>query len=491
METTEFATLRCLYSVLELLPLSMTVRTRFAPSPTGSLHIGGARTALFCWLFARKHQGQFILRVEDTDRERSTDESVQVILDAMSWLGLDADEGPIYQTQRFDRYREIVDQLLKQGDAYHCYCSPEELQKMRDDAMEAKQKPRYNGYWRDRKDPPPEGVAPVVRFRNPLEGSVVIEDLVKGRIEIANAELDDLVIMRSDGTPTYNLTVVVDDFDMEISHVIRGDDHINNTPRQINILKALDAKLPQYAHLPMILGEDKKRLSKRHAATSVMQYQEAGYLPQGLLNYLVRLGWSHEDQEIFTVKEMTDLFSLESVNRSGSVFNAEKLDWVNQQHIVSLTDQELATSLFPYLQKLLPTATFDADKVEAVAALQKERCATLQQMAEESSYFFAAPDGYDEKAAAKQFKAAAIEPLSAVSDKFAALEDWQPEAIDTAIKSTVEELGIGFGKMGLPLRVALTGNTKSPPLEQTVACLAKDDVLERLATAVDYIRAQE
>ena len=468
----------------------MTVRTRFAPSPTGSLHIGGARTALFCWLFARKHRGQFILRVEDTDRERSTEESVQVILDAMSWLGLDADEGPVYQTQRFDRYREIVEQLLEQGDAYHCYCSPEELQKMRDDAMEAKQKPRYNGYWRDRKDTPPQGVAPVVRFRNPLDGSVVIDDLVKGRIEIANAELDDLVIMRSDGTPTYNLTVVVDDFDMEISHVIRGDDHINNTPRQINILKALDAKLPQYAHLPMILGEDKKRLSKRHAATSVMQYQEAGYLPQGLLNYLVRLGWSHEDQEIFSIKEMTELFSLESVNRSGSVFNGEKLDWVNQQHIVSLTDQELAASLLPYLQKILPTATFDSDKVVAVAALQKERCATLQQMAQESSYFFVAPNSYDEKAAAKQFKAAAIEPLSAVSDKFTALDEWQPETIDTAIKSTVEELGIGFGKMGLPLRVALTGNTKSPPLEQTVACLAKDDVLQRLAAAVDYIRAQ-
>jgi len=470
----------------------MTVRTRFAPSPTGSLHIGGARTALFCWLFARKHQGQFILRVEDTDRERSTDESVQVILDAMSWLGLDADEGPIYQTQRFDRYREIVEQLLKQGDAYHCYCSPEELQKMRDDAMEAKQKPRYNGYWRDRQDTPPPGVAPVVRFRNPLEGSVVIEDLVKGRIEIANAELDDLVIMRSDGTPTYNLTVVVDDFDMQISHVIRGDDHINNTPRQINILKALDAQLPQYAHLPMILGEDKKRLSKRHAATSVMQYKDAGYLPQGLLNYLVRLGWSHEDQEIFTMQEMTELFSLESVNRSGSVFNAEKLDWVNQQHIVSMTDQELANSLLPYLQTMLPTAIFESDKIAAVAALQKDRCATLQQMAEESRYFFVAPDSYDEKAAAKQFKQAAIEPLSAVSDKFAALEDgqWQPENIDSAIKSTVEELGIGFGKIGLPLRVALTGNTKSPPLEQTMACLEKDEVLQRLATALEYIRAQ-
>ncbi|HBR96667.1 MAG TPA: glutamate--tRNA ligase, partial [Gammaproteobacteria bacterium] len=275
----------------------MAVRTRFAPSPTGYLHIGGARTALFSWLYARHHQGEFILRIEDTDLERSTEASVRAILDGMAWLGLEHDEGPYYQTQRFDRYREVVNKLLEEGHAYYCYCSPEELEAMRDEAMRNKQKPRYNGYWRDRTDPPPAGVKPVVRFKNPLSGSVVIEDQVYGRIEVQNTELDDLIILRSDGSPTYNLTVVVDDHDMRITHVIRGDDHINNTSRQINILKAMGANLPQYAHLPMILGDDGKRLSKRHGAVGVMQYAEEGYLPEAVLNYLVRLGWSHGDQE--------------------------------------------------------------------------------------------------------------------------------------------------------------------------------------------------
>ena len=476
----------------------MTVRTRFAPSPTGYLHIGGARTALFCWLYARRHQGQFVLRIEDTDRERSTDESVQAILDGMQWLGLTADEGPFYQTQRFDRYREVVEQLLAQGDAYHCYCSPEELQQMRDEAMQRKEKPRYNGYWRDRDDTPPAGVKPVVRFRNPLDGSVVIEDMVKGRIEISNTELDDLVIMRSDGTPTYNLTVVVDDFDMNITHVIRGDDHINNTPRQINILKALDASLPAYAHLPMILGEDKKRLSKRHGAVSVLQYKEDGYLPQGLLNYLVRLGWSHEDKEIFSLDEMVELFSLEAVNKSGSVFNNEKLDWVNQQHFLSLPSAELGNAFEEYIaDKDCPVDAYNAatpasDTCAAVAELQKDRCNTLKQMAEESLYFFLEPVTYDPKAAAKQLTDKTVEPLQLVGNKLATLGDsgqWQPDAIDAAIKSTVEELGIGFGKLGLPLRVALTGNTKSPTLEQTVFLIGQEGVARRLAKALDFIAA--
>ncbi len=476
----------------------MTVRTRFAPSPTGYLHIGGARTALFCWLYARRHQGQFILRVEDTDRERSTDESVQAILDGMQWLGLDADEGPFYQTQRFDRYKEVVEKLLAQGDAYYCYCSPEELQQMRDEAMQRKEKPRYNGYWRDRDDAPPAGVKPVVRFRNPLDGSVVIEDMVKGRIEISNAELDDLVIMRSDGTPTYNLTVVVDDFDMNITHVIRGDDHINNTPRQINILKALGASLPAYAHLPMILGEDKKRLSKRHGAVSVLQYKEDGYLPQGLLNYLVRLGWSHEDQEIFSLDEMVELFSLEAVNKSGSVFNSEKLDWVNQQHFLSLPADELGKAFEAYIvDKNCPIDAYSAvepsnDQCVAVAELQKDRCSTLKQMAEESVYFFFQPENYDPKAAAKQLTDKSAEPLQLIGNKLAALGEsgqWQPDKIDVAIKATVEELGIGFGKLGLPLRVALTGNTKSPSLEQTVFLIGQASVARRLAKALDFIAA--
>ncbi|MCB1757712.1 MAG: glutamate--tRNA ligase, partial [Gammaproteobacteria bacterium] len=286
----------------------MTVRTRFAPSPTGYLHIGGARTALFSWLYARHHGGQFVLRIEDTDRERSTQESVQAILDGMDWLGLDYDEGPFYQSERFERYREVVQKLLDEDKAYYCYCTPEEVEAMREEAIARKQKPRYNGYWRDRTDPPPAGIKPVVRFKNPLQGSVVFDDQVYGRIEVQNSELDDLVIMRSDGVPTYNLSVVVDDFDMRITDVIRGDDHINNTPRQINILKAMGAEVPRYAHLPMILGDDGKRLSKRHGAMGVMQYADDGYLPDAVLNYLVRLGWSHGDQEIFSKQEMIDLF---------------------------------------------------------------------------------------------------------------------------------------------------------------------------------------
>ena len=465
----------------------MTVRTRFAPSPTGYLHIGGARTALFCWLYARAQGGQFVLRIEDTDRERSTEASVKAILDSMEWLQLTPDEGPFYQTDRFDRCREVVDQLLQQGHAYHCYCSPQELQQMRDEAMEKKEKPRYNGYWRDRKDTPPAGVKPVVRFRNPESGSVVIDDLVKGRIEISNSELDDLVIMRSDGTPTYNMIVVVDDFDMNITHVIRGDDHSNNTPRQINILKAMGATLPEYAHLPMILGEDKKRMSKRHGAVSVMQYHDEGYLPEALLNYLVRLGWSHEDQEIFSMEEMVKLFTLEAVNKSGSVFNKEKLDWVNQQHMQAMPADELGQRLKPYAESVVAGAAADDGKLAAVAELHKDRVSTLKQMAEESHYFFKAPSEYDAKAAAKQLTAAATGPLSEIRNRLAKLEGWEPAAIEQEIKSVVEDLGIGFGKLGLPLRVALTGNTKSPALEQTVAVIGRDESVARLDAALEYV----
>lgn len=300
----------------------MTIRTRFAPSPTGYLHIGGARTALFSWLFAKKHGGQFVLRIEDTDRERSTEASVNAILEGMTWMGLDYDEGPFYQTDCFDRYKEIIQQLLDQGDAYHCYCSKEELEVMREAQMAVKQKPRYDGRCRHNSTPK-EGVEPVIRFKNPIEGTVVVEDLIRGKVVFQNSELDDLIIARSDGTPTYNLTVVVDDMDMEINHVIRGDDHLNNTPRQMNILKALGAEPPKYAHVPMILGEDGKRLSKRHGAVSVMQYHEEGFLPEALLNYLVRLGWSHGDQEIFSIDEMIEKFDLSDVNKSASTFSPE------------------------------------------------------------------------------------------------------------------------------------------------------------------------
>ncbi len=462
----------------------MKVRTRFAPSPTGYLHIGGARTALFCYLFARKHGGDFVLRIEDTDQQRSTDESVQAILDSMEWLGLEYDEGPFYQTQRFDRYREVVQQLLDAGQAYHCYSSPDELEAMREEATARKEKPRYNGYWRDRKDTPPEGVKPVVRFRNPLEGKVTIEDAVKGPIVIDNRELDDLVIMRSDGTPTYNLTVVVDDMDMEITHVIRGDDHINNTPRQINILEALGAERPVYAHLPMILGEDGKRMSKRHGAVSVMQYQENGYLPEALLNYLVRLGWSHQDQEIFTPDEMRELFTLEAVNRSGSVFDDKKLDWVNQQYFHKADAVYLGEVLQPYMTTL-GIDTSNGAPLSAVADLLRDRAKTLVEMAESARYFYEAPQSYDEKASVKQFKQATAAVLLDITERFKSLDQWDAGSIQSAMEACVEALGIGFGKLGQPLRLAVTGGTQSPSMNDTVALIEQAEVVVRLEKAIE------
>lgn len=468
----------------------MTVRTRFAPSPTGYLHIGGARTALFCYLFARKHGGQFILRVEDTDRARSTEESVQAILDGMSWLGLDFDEGPFFQTQRFDRYKEVVQQLIASGHAYHCYCTPEELQVMRDEATARKEKPRYNGYWRDRQDAPPPGVEPVVRFKNPLSGKVTIDDAVKGPIVIDNRELDDLIIMRSDGSPTYNLTVVVDDMDMQITHVIRGDDHVNNTPRQINILEALGAARPVYAHLPMILGEDGKRMSKRHGAVSVMQYREDGFLPQALLNYLVRLGWSHNDQELFTAQEMRDLFTLEAVNRAGSVFDNKKLEWVNQQYFQNLDAGLLADALSPYLQGQGVDISAGYS-LPMVVNLLRDRARTLVEMAEAAKYFYVAPTTYDEKAQKKQFKPDTADILSNVSARFDALSDWNADNIQAALDACAEALGIGFGKVGQPLRLAITGGTQSPSMADTLALINREDVSRRLVKAIEVCRAAQ
>ncbi len=467
----------------------MKVRTRFAPSPTGYLHIGGARTALFSYLFARKHGGDFILRIEDTDRERSSEESVQAILDGMQWLGLEHDEGPFYQTQRFDRYREVIQQLMDNGHAYHCYCTPEELDAMREEATAKKEKPRYNGHWRDRDETPPEGVKPVVRFRNPLDGKVTIDDAVKGQIVIDNRELDDLVIMRSDGTPTYNLTVVVDDMDMEITHVIRGDDHVNNTPRQINILEALGAQRPVYAHLPMILGEDGKRMSKRHGAVSVMQYQVDGYLPEALLNYLMRLGWSHQDQEMFTPDEMRELFSLEAVNRSGSVFDVKKLDWFNHQYMQKADADYLGGVLQPYMESLGIDTSAGAP-LSAVADLLRDRASTLVQMAESARYFYEAPTSYDEKAKAKQFKPAAADVLQDAATRFAALDNWDAASIQAAMEAGVEALGIGFGKLGQPLRLAVTGGTQSPSMNDTLALIDRNDVLARLEQAIAVCREQ-
>ncbi|RKZ92331.1 MAG: glutamate--tRNA ligase, partial [Gammaproteobacteria bacterium] len=377
----------------------MTIRTRFAPSPTGYLHVGGARTALFSWLYARKHGGQFILRIEDTDLERSTAESVNAILEGMTWLSLEYDEGPFYQTHRFDRYKEVIDQLLEQGDAYYCYCSKEELDDMREQQRANKQKPRYDGRCRHLKAPK-EGVQPVIRFKNPIEGSVVVNDVVRGNVEFQNSELDDLIIARPDGTPTYNLTVVVDDLDMGLTHVIRGDDHLNNSPRQINIFKALGEEPPVFAHLPMILGDDGARLSKRHGAVSVMSYRDEGFLPEALLNYLVRLGWSHGDQEIFSLEEMIELFDIEDVNKSASSFNTDKLLWLNQHYIKNSTPEHIAHHLSWHMGQL-GIDPVQGPELSEVVVLQQERAKTLVEMAANSRFFYQEINEYDEKAARK------------------------------------------------------------------------------------------
>jgi glutamyl-tRNA synthetase len=462
----------------------MAVVTRFAPSPTGLLHIGGVRTALFSWLYARHHGGQFILRVEDTDRERSTQEAVQVILDGMHWLGLDADAGPFYQTQRFDRYREVLAGMVSSGHAYHCYCSKEELETLRAQQTAAKQKPRYDGRCRDLKTPKP-GVSPVIRFKNPLAGEVVVEDQVHGRVVFQNSELDDLIIARSDGTPTYNFCVVVDDMDMSITHVIRGDDHLNNTPRQMNMLLALGVTPPAYAHVPMILGADGAKLSKRHGAVSVLQYQEEGYLPDALLNYLVRLGWAHGDQEVFTREEMIAAFDIAQVGKAASAFNAEKLLWLNQQHMMKAPVAVLAAGLRAQLARL-GIATDDQALLEGVANAQRERSKTFKDMAASSAFFFRSVDEIDPVAAKKNLTAEAQPMLEAVRSALTALPvtDWNAGAIHDLIAKVAHRYGVGLGKVAQPLRVALTGTTVSPPIDVTVALLDPAETLRRVDRAL-------
>lgn len=463
----------------------MKVRTRFAPSPTGYLHLGGARTALFNWLLARKTGGDFVLRVEDTDRERSTDESVQAIMDGMQWLGLDCDEGPFFQTKRYDLYREISNQLLESGHAYHCYCSRERLDEMRETATREKRKPRYDGTCRHRTEPVP-GVEPVLRFKTPETGTVVINDLIKGTIEIDNAELDDLVICRSDGNPTYNLTVVADDIDMGITHVVRGDDHINNTPRQIHIFNALGAPLPQFAHLPMILGDDGKRMSKRHGAVSVMQYQEDGIMPPALLNYLARLGWSHGDQELFSLDELVDLFALEDCQRSGSVFDNTKLLWVNQQHLLKLDDEALGQMLKQELTGV-KTDIATGPKPARLAAVLRDRSQTIKEMVQQSQIYYVDDITYDEKAASKQLRPVALPVMMALADKLAATADWQSSVLKDGLNSLAKELEIGFGKIGQPLRVALTGGNASPDIADTLELIGKERSIARVKKAVAFI----
>lgn len=464
----------------------MTVRTRFAPSPTGYLHVGGARTALFSWLYARKLGGEFILRIEDTDRERSTEESVQAILDGMDWLGLDYDEGPFYQTQRMDRYQEVIQYLLDNDLAYRCYCTREELDALREEQMKNKEKPRYDGRYRDFSGTPPEGIEPVIRFKNPLEGEVVIEDEVKGRVIVSNAELDDLIIARSDGSPTYNLTVVVDDMDMGITHVVRGDDHLNNTPRQMNILKALGAEPPVYAHVPMILGDDGKRLSKRHGAVSVMQYKEDGYLPEALLNYLVRLGWSHGDQELFSLDEMKQLFSLEGINKAPSAFNTKKLIWINEQYLKREPAGRVSEALKAYLPESLDLGA--GPPLERVVEALRERSKTLLDIAKGAEYFYQDPVSYDEKAATKQLKAEALPVFEALGDNLAKVEPWEAEGLHSCVAQTAEQLGLKMGKVGMPLRLAMCGGTQSPDIGITLELIGRPGVLRRIESVINFVK---
>ena len=464
------------------------IRTRFAPSPTGYLHIGGVRTALFSWLYARRHQGTFILRIEDTDRARSTDAAIRIILDGIEWLGLNYDEGPYYQTQRFDRYREIVRRLLDNGHAYHCYCSKEELAKMRDAAMARGEKPRYNGRCRDGHANPPKNVSPVVRFKNPLAGDVIINDLIQGRVVYRNDELDDLIIARSDSTPTYNLTVVVDDIDMQITHVIRGDDHLNNTPRQLNIIAALDVVPPLYAHVPLILGPDGGRLSKRHGAVSVLEYREQGYLPQALLNYLVRLGWSHGDQEIFSREEMTRYFEIQDVNKAAASVNPEKLLWLNQHY---LKTSPAAILLEPLKEQFTAFAINPAAGPDLIRLIevQRERCNTLRNIAQDSRIFFEEPENYDPEAASKHLTVEAGRVLQALSEELVKIVTWEAPALHAAVKSVAGTLGLKLGKVAQPLRVALCGNAISPSIDVTLELIGRERVLTRIARAIKYIHA--
>ena len=452
------------------------------------LHIGGVRTALFSWLYARGRQGVFVLRIEDTDRERSTDEATQVILDGMEWLGLSADEGPFYQTRRMDRYREVLAQFVRGGHAYHCYCTKEELAEMRSKQEAAKQKPRYDGTCRARTTPRP-GVDPVVRFRNPLEGLVIVEDVIHGNVAFDNAELDDLIIARSDGSPTYNFCVVVDDMDMKITHVIRGDDHLNNTPRQINMLRALGATPPVYGHVPMIHGADGAKLSKRHGAVSVLQYRDDGYLPEALLNYLVRLGWSHGDREVFTLAEMTQLFDIRDVNKSASAFDPDKLLWLNQQHIMRSTPEFLARYLKPQFAALGIIVDDDA-KLAAVARALQERAKTLKEMAQNGTFFVTELQGYDEKAAKKNLTKEAVQPLTVVLQKLESLTDWRAAAIHDIVNLAAAELQVGLGKVAQPIRVAVTGTAVSPPIDVTLEVLGRQTTLDRLQRALDHAARQ-
>jgi glutamyl-tRNA synthetase len=456
------------------------VRTRFAPSPTGYLHLGGARTALFCWAYARRHGGKFILRIEDTDQERSTQAATQAILDAMDWLALDYDEGPFYQMQRLARYHELAQQLIEQGQAYYCYASKDELDAMREAQRARGEKPRYDGRWRPenaRGKTPPPGVQPVVRFRNPDEGEVVLDDLVKGTIVVDNRELDDLVILRADGVPTYNFGVVVDDLDMNITHVIRGDDHVNNTPRQINIFKALGAPLPSFAHVPMILGPDGEKLSKRHGAVSVMQYRDDGFLPEAMVNYLARLGWSHGDEEVFSRDELVGWFELDHISRSAARFDPQKLLWLNAHYVKQADDRRLAGLARPFLERdgCNPDSGPPLDRV---VALLKERVSTIAELADAAVYFYRRLEPSAELRA-QHYAAETVAALADLAQRLGTVE-WSRQTIGATVKSVAEAHKLKMPKVAMPLRVMVTGETQTPSVDAVLELLGREETLARM-----------
>ncbi len=461
------------------------IRTRFAPSPTGVLHLGSVRTALFNWLYAHHKKGICILRIEDTDKERSTEENVQAILDGMEWLGIKSDNDPIYQSEKWDRYQEVADQWLNSGDAYHCYCSKDELNDLRKEQIARGEKARYDGRCRDLRKPLSDR-DPVIRFKNPLDGEVVVNDRVHGKVVFQNSELDDLIIVRSDGTPTYNFTVVVDDSDMKITHVIRGDDHLNNTPRQMNMLQVLGVSPPQYAHLPMILGEDGTKLSKRHGAIDIRDYRDKGYLPEAMLNYLIRLGWSHGNQEIFSLEEMTDFFDLSKLTSSASIFNPGKLLWLNQHYIMNLPVENIRDALSISMKKLGIDYSDGPDLINVVKVF-RERAETMLHMAESCRYCYEDFQELDPKSVKKHLRPVILEPLESVSNKFNQLSEWSSENIESCIKDTVTSHDITMGKLGQPLRVAVTGGPVSPPIDKTIWLIGKDRILRRLEQAIKII----
>ena len=479
--------------------MTTSVRTRFAPSPTGYLHIGNARAALFNWLFARHHKGTFILRIEDTDAERSTDEAIQTVLKSLRWMGLDWDEGPFYQTQRYDLYREHANRLLEEGKAYKCYCTQEELKAKREQAKKDGKPPRYDRTCRERQDQP-EGLPYTVRFKAPLEGETVVHDLVQGDVIFPNVEFDDLIILRTDGSPTYNFCVVIDDASMEMTHVIRGNDHLSNTPKQVQMYEALGYPVPKFAHIPLILGKDKAKLSKRHAATAVMSYLESGYLPEALVNYLVRLGWSHGDQEIFSFQEMIDAFSLEGVGKAAGVFDTDKLLWLNQHYVKASSPQKLAELLMPFLQQQYSTlrcpidgspVTADSVWLHQVIITLQERSKTLVEMAEMMHYYFAEELEYQPKAAKKAFKADTPAMLEAVLALLEPLEPFDVARLDKAIHDFAEQGNLKLGNVAQPIRLALTGGGASPGLFDVIALCGKQTVLNRIREAIEWIRARE